>query len=235
MSAKTTNDEPTTGYVQHESLAAALAAFQAALPAVHKGAKGQVPGKRDHRYADLADLSGTVLPLLGRHGLSWITMPTFEDGRFVLRYELLHTSGESRVGFYPLPSDSDAWKMGSALTYGRRYLLSAVTGVAADEDDDGAAAAGVPHDGGRQASRSAPQNGHQAAPADPPASAADRARDDLRAAIKTNGWDGKAVAAEFSKRYDGADLRTEDNAPRIVAFTKLLPDVFAPASNGAVQ
>lgn len=190
---------------QHDTLAAALAAFQEALPAVHKGATGQVPGRRSYKYADLSDLSATVLPLLAKHGLSWMTLPTYdEQGRFVLQYELLHTSGESRRGSYPLPTGS-AWDVGSALTYGRRYCLSAVTGVAADEDDDGAAA-----DQARPAQPSAPAA--QPAPAD-------QARAQLRAKCRENGWDLNRVVA----LYDG-NLKDETDPAAIAAFTKSLLD-----------
>jgi len=174
-----------------DTLASALAAFQAALPAVHKGATGQVPGKRSYKYADLSDLSAVVLPLLAAQGLSWMTMPTYDEaGRFVLQYELLHTSGEKRTGTYPLPTGT-AWEVGSALTYGRRYTLSAVTGVAADEDDDGQAAQDVRI---------------------PPA---DGARAQLKAVCKRKGWDLTKVA----DLYEG-DLKTETDAQAIEAFTK---------------
>lgn len=181
-----------------DTLAAALSAFQASLPSVHKGATGQVPGKRSYKYADLADLSATVLPLLAAQGLSWMTMPTYDDsGRFVLQYELLHTSGESRTGAYPLPTGT-AWEIGSALTYGRRYCLAAVTGVAADEDDDGAEA---------EQSRTRPQN----------PLTADLARGLLKVQCSKNGWDLNRVVA----LYEG-DLVNETNPDRIVAFTASL-------------
>jgi hypothetical protein len=186
----------------HESLAAALAAFQADLPAVHKGATGQVPGKRAYKYADLSDLSAVVLPLLAKQGLSWMTLPTYDEhGRFVLQYELLHTSGEKRTGSYPLPTGT-AWEVGSALTYGRRYTLSAVTGVAADEDDDGQAA----QDARQQPAQKAPQP-----------SPADAARAQLKAKCVENDWDLARVAG----LYDG-DLKAETDPAKITAFTQAL-------------
>jgi hypothetical protein len=189
----------------HPNLATALAAFQRELPAVSKTATGQVPGKRSYKYADLADLSATVLPLLGKHGLSWTTMPTVEDGAFGLRYELLHTSGESRSGFYPLPTGS-AWEIGSALTYGRRYCLSAVTGVAADEDDDGHAAQQV--------------KPHLAAPLARKVTVKE-ARADLELAIKTNGWTKSVVLDLFADRYP-AGLDAERDPARIEKFRQWL-------------
>jgi hypothetical protein len=70
-------------------------------------------------------------------------MPTVtEDGRFVLAYELRHTSGELINGSYPLPDPTRTTpqQVGSALTYARRYTLCCVTGVVPDEDDDGTVA-----------------------------------------------------------------------------------------------
>lgn len=190
---------------EHESLAAALAAFQAELPSVHKGATGQVPGKRTHRYADLADMSATVLPLLGRHGLSWMAMPTLNDaGVLVLRYELLHTSGQSRIGDFPLTGNT-AWEIGSSLTYARRYCLSAVTGVAADDDDDGHAA--------QNAQRPTP-----AARRDP----ADEARQRLRAACEENGWDLAVVATRYVDQHYPMSLRGETDHSRIDRFRESL-------------
>lgn len=126
------------------SLAEALAAFQADLPDVRKTETAKVATKSgrdfEYRYADLADVSKAVLPKLGALGLSWITRPTLTtDGKFVLAYRLLHVSGESIEGEYPMQT-GDAQAMGSAITYARRYALCAVTGVMPDSDDDGAAA-----------------------------------------------------------------------------------------------
>lgn len=121
------------------NLASALAAFQKALPKISKGSTADA-GTYKFKYADLADISAAVLPLLGEHGLSFSARPTLDEGgRFVLAYELLHVSGDSRSGAYPLPASGSPQQIGSAITYSRRYALCAVTGVAADEDDDGQA------------------------------------------------------------------------------------------------
>lgn len=131
-------DEDTGG-----NLAAALAAAQAELPHVGKDNRATVKsdkGQYSYTYADLAGISAAVLPVLARHGLAWVTMPTMHGERFVLRYDLMHRSGESVGGWYPLRSDGTPQQMGSAITYARRYCLCAVTGVAPDDDDDGQAA-----------------------------------------------------------------------------------------------
>lgn len=131
------------------SLAAALAAFQAELPKVPKTKTAVVQhkdggGSHRYNYADLADFSTIVLPLLAKHGLSFSSLPTLDEGgRLVLEYTLRHSGGDSVTGRYPLGSGTSQ-QIGSAITYARRYALSAITGVAADEDDDGKAANDAP-------------------------------------------------------------------------------------------
>lgn len=243
MTAKTNPaDEPAPRY---PNLASALAAFQQSLPTVHKGATGQVGQNRNYKYADLSDLNSAVLPALGAVGLSFSAKPTLnEGGRFVLAYTLRHEAGESDSGEYPLPEDATPQQMGSSQTYAKRYILQALTGVAPDDDDDGAQAPSYSHRQQRpQRPAQGPQNGQQrdtrlpAEQSAPAPSGADTARDALRALVDEKGWDGRKVAEQFASRYDGAKLKEETNAARISAFTKLLPDLADQllATNGAAQ
>lgn len=132
-----------------DKLAKALAAVQAELPRVTKDALADIKGKEGkpgfkYAYADLADVSQQILPLLGRNGLAFMCKPTLIDGHMYLAYSLLHESGQREDGVYPLPNGVTPQTLGSAITYGRRYCLCAVTGIAADEDDDGQAASQKP-------------------------------------------------------------------------------------------
>ncbi|GGV33926.1 hypothetical protein GCM10010182_67180 [Actinomadura cremea] len=125
-----------------KTLAEAVAMLQTRLPEIKKDQKADVvtqKGSYSYSYADLAQVTRELLPILGELGLSFISKPTVVEGRFVLVYRLLHVSGESEDGEYPLPSNGTPQAVGSAITYARRYCLCAVTGVA-PEDDDGAAA-----------------------------------------------------------------------------------------------
>jgi ERF superfamily len=126
------------------SLAEALVAFQAELPEIRKDRTADT-GSYSYTYADLATVSTMVLPYLALQGLSWTTRPTLlTDGKLVLAYKLMHVSGESIEGEYPLPQGTPQ-QVGSAITYARRYALCAVTGVAPEqEDDDGAKASQAP-------------------------------------------------------------------------------------------
>lgn len=131
-------------------LAAALVALQKELPHIGKAQTAKVRTEKgpdySYDYADLTDITDQLMPLLGGYGLAFMAKPTLradEKGavRFVLAYSLLHESGEREDGEYPLPLQGTPQAIGSAITYGRRYCLCAVTGVApGGSDDDGAAA-----------------------------------------------------------------------------------------------
>ena len=127
------------------SLYAALAALQGELPHIDKGNTGggdTKDGKKGpkYKYADLADVSQAILPLLAKHGLAFNSKPTMVDGEFGLSYKLVHKSGEKDEGFVPFGRTGSPQQTGSLITYYRRYTLCAITGAAPDEDDDGAAA-----------------------------------------------------------------------------------------------
>lgn len=120
------------------ALAKALAAFQAEMPTVPKSQTADT-GKFRYTYASLADVSEAAMPLLAKHGLAFATVPEVAEQGRVLRGVLLHSSGEQLTGVLPI-SGTDMQSIGSALTYGRRYLMGCLTGIVTDDDDDGQAA-----------------------------------------------------------------------------------------------
>lgn len=127
-----------------DCIAAALSQLQGELAPIHRDTDVTVKtdkGQYSYSFADLASITRTLYPLLAKHDLAFTAGPRItERGQFVLAYRLLHSSGQSIDGEYPLPVDvKSPQAMGSAITYARRYCLCAVTGVVTD-DDDGAAA-----------------------------------------------------------------------------------------------
>lgn len=96
------------------------------------------------RYADLAAVWDAAKEALQANGLAVSQLPsTLEDGSIALTTILIHNSGEYLGATYRLkPQKEDPQGYGSALTYARRYALSALLGIVADEDDDGEAASG---------------------------------------------------------------------------------------------
>jgi hypothetical protein len=121
-----------------ENLAKALAAFQKELPKVGKDKTAKM-GTYSYSYTDLATLTHTVLPVLVKHGLTFITYPRATESGYELVGRLMHTSGEFLEGALPIYGRQPQ-EIGSALTYARRYLAGAMTGVVTEDDDDGKAA-----------------------------------------------------------------------------------------------
>lgn len=135
---------------QIAALAAALAAVQAELPEVGKNRTADVKNKEGkflyaYAYADLADVSAAVMPVIGKHGLAFAAFPGHqEDGKFGLRYYLLHSAGGSIDGFFEIDDKGGMQLVGGRITYARRYTLCAVTGITADEDVDAREGAHAP-------------------------------------------------------------------------------------------
>ena len=120
----------------HSPIAKALAAFQADLPKVELDADN--PHFKS-KFTSLSHLSSVVLPLLSKHGIAFSATPQVTENGFVMEAHLLHESGERLTASFPI-TDTLPQKVGSAVTYYRRYALAALTGVVADLDDDGHAA-----------------------------------------------------------------------------------------------
>ena len=119
-----------------DQLATALAAAQAEM----KNAKlnKQNPHFKS-RYADLAEIRDTVTPALTKNGIAVAQGTDTTDNGILVWTRLIHKSGQWIESVFPIPYDKPQ-TMGSGITYGRRYTLSAITNIAADDDDDGNAA-----------------------------------------------------------------------------------------------
>lgn len=108
------------------------------------------------RYADLSEIRDTVTPSLSKNGLA-ITqgLDTTDDGKLLVVTRMLHKSGQWIESRFPISHDKPQ-AMGSAITYGRRYTLSAICNIAADEDDDAEVAQSRPSYQGTQKPVAAP-------------------------------------------------------------------------------
>jgi hypothetical protein len=98
------------------------------------------------KYADLGAVWSACREALTTNGISVLQFPIHsEDGRLHLETMLCHSSGESISRTFSMPcKEQTAQGYASALTYLRRYALSATVGVVADEDDDGASNSELP-------------------------------------------------------------------------------------------
>ncbi len=101
-------------------------------------------GKYSFRYATLDKILDMARPVLAAEGLALFQpISTNEKGGLVLVTRLLHRSGEWMETSIPLPAPGgDPQSFGSAVTYLRRYAVTALLGIASDEDDDANRAAG---------------------------------------------------------------------------------------------
>jgi len=127
---------------------AGLAAALAAAQGVMKGAlKDSANPFFKSRYADLASVVEAIRAAFSANGLSYIqTVEPSDKDEVRVETTLLHSSGEwISCGILSLPvSKIDAQGYGSALTYARRYSLSAAVGVAPEDDDGNAASFAKP-------------------------------------------------------------------------------------------
>jgi hypothetical protein len=113
-------------------------------------AQGEIEGaKKDSQnphfksnYADLASVMAAIREPLAKNGLAVTQWPRVIEGAVEIETILAH--GEqfiSDVLWMPC-AQMTAHGIGSAITYGRRYALMSVTGVAPEDDDGNEAVAG---------------------------------------------------------------------------------------------
>jgi hypothetical protein len=96
-------------------------------------------GTYSFRYATLDSITAATRPALSKNGIS----TTSSVNGKVLTVMLVHKSGQWKASYVDIGTANGEWQAyGSALTYARRHVISAMLDVAADEDDDGNAACG---------------------------------------------------------------------------------------------
>lgn len=127
-------------------LAKSLAKVQAVLKPAAKNATNPF---LKNKYADLQSCISALQEILPANGLAYTQMISpSEPGTISVDTLLMHESGQWVKGRCTLPcqatmnkdgkaSMNAAQAAGSAITYARRYGLSAIVGLVADDDDDG--------------------------------------------------------------------------------------------------
>lgn len=174
-----------------DKLAPAVVALQAALVPVDKSANNPF---FKSKYAPLPEVRAALQPLLAANKLALLTFPAIIDGpngpQNGLTFWLMHQSGQHITGEWLLtPAKHDPQGEGADTTYKRRFGEMAITGLVADDDDDG-----------NYTSQPRPQAVTSKASSKPAAkSAADVKRDELREYATKQGFDLAKVAAKFSE------------------------------------
>lgn len=112
-------------------------------PRARKGQDGQQyqPPAYQFSYAPLPTVLEKVRPALAKHGLALTqSVVTINDkGHEAVRTMLIHSSGEWLANETPLftaAGDNASQAYSSGMTYARRYGVTALLCIAADDDDD---------------------------------------------------------------------------------------------------
>ena len=151
-------------------------------------------GQISFRFATLESILASTRPALGKHGLAIVHQ--LEEGQLIT--SLLHSSGQRLDSRLPLPpvGFADPKIFGSVLSYLRRYALSALLGVAADDED-------------REHEPSPPPVKHDPGPPQPelrPFAAGDRLDDPETIAANWRGAaEAKSWAAQLKIRGSGGE------------------------------
>jgi hypothetical protein len=125
--------------MEKTNLFKALANFQQNVPVIHKGTSGY-----GYTYADLPAIFEVINPILKENGLGFSQLlGNNELGASTIETVIFHAeSGESLSSTMVIPNDvslkgmNEFQVMGSAITYYRRYSLSAILGLVTDKDTD---------------------------------------------------------------------------------------------------
>lgn len=120
-----------------QKIAAALCKVQAKLKPLRRNADNPF---FKSSYTDLSAMCETLYPLLAAEGLSVVQGG---DGS-TLDTLLLHESGEWIRTSLTMPNETNPQKLGSVITYFRRYALAAIVGAVSEGEDDDANAASHP-------------------------------------------------------------------------------------------
>ena len=117
-----------------KGIATALANFQGKMAAVKKDS---INPFYKSKYASLDTIWETIRKPLSENGLSVAQAMDVDNDKSVLETTLYHTSGEWISGTQLVnPVKDDPQSLGSAISYARRYSLSAILGIVSDDDDD---------------------------------------------------------------------------------------------------
>lgn len=124
--------------METKNIYTALAAFQKEIKPIpltkEVTVKTQSGGQYTFKYAPLPQIIEQIQPIMEKNKLSFIQTVKGEE----IITKICHESGEaeeSKIPF-PMPKGLDAQKVGSWITYLRRYGLVTALGLVAEEDDD---------------------------------------------------------------------------------------------------
>src|ERR1700679_234824 len=111
---------------QSESIAELATALSKAQGEMQAAIKDSINPFFKSKYADLGSVWDAARPVLSKNGLCVMQTTEIMGDRVMMVTTLAHTSGQWVKSHLPLnPSKNDSQGMGAAITYLRRYSLSA--------------------------------------------------------------------------------------------------------------
>jgi hypothetical protein len=121
-----------------KEIASAVSKFQSEIKTVKAETENPFFKKK---YADLSSIWDEIRQPLSRNGLALIQSASASGNQVTITSLLTHVSGEWIQSELTMQAkDTSPQAIGSVITYGRRYELSAMCGTASEIDDDGNAA-----------------------------------------------------------------------------------------------
>lgn len=99
--------------------------------------KGSVNPFFKNRYASLNDVLEAVVPALNNNGIVLLQPLVNIEGKNFVKTVLMHESGETFESLAEIfcSKQNDAQAYGSGISYARRYSLSSICGIGAEDDD----------------------------------------------------------------------------------------------------
>jgi len=135
---------------------AAMAEMQSEMPEITERGQIKVNSQVRSTYATFEDINDAVKPVLQRHGFAMTFRTEVKDNQIIVTGVLMHKAGHREETSLPLPSDTSGSKntvqaIGSSVSYGKRYVMSALLNITTRGDDDDGQAAGTEYIDEKQA------------------------------------------------------------------------------------
>ncbi|MNJ48672.1 ERF superfamily protein [compost metagenome] len=125
---------------------AAMAAMQSDIPSIAERGAIVVNGQKRSDYATFEDINDVIKPIMQTHGFAITFKVENTPGGMSVTGILMHRAGHRESTSMLLPLDTSGSKnavqaVGSSVSYGKRYVMSALLNLTTrGEDDDGHAA-----------------------------------------------------------------------------------------------
>lgn len=124
--------------LQSDQIGDLVAALSKAQSEIDSASFDKVNPHFKSRYASYEAIREACRDPLSKYALAVTHHMHVSEGKRILITQLSHASGQWMRSYLMIPQDKETPQaMGSAITYSKRYALSAFLAIGSDEDDDG--------------------------------------------------------------------------------------------------